>query len=103
DQAFRKAIELDPTSGAAHLAIATFYWGAGRWAEAEQALKTAVNREPENPLAHRVIADFYLATNRAPQAEPHLKKVLDLTGALSARLALAEYYVARNDEAAART
>ena len=102
ERAFKKAIELDGQSAAAHLGLANFYWASARWPAAEEELRKVVEIEPENVLAHRGLGNFYIATNRAPEAEPHLKKVRDLTKAPSAEFALADYYIGRNDEAAAR-
>src|SRR5207248_9917505 len=85
-----------------HLALANFYWAAGRRAETQDALRNAVAQEPKNVLARRAMATFYLATNQPAEAEPHLKAIFDLTHASAAALALADFYVSRNDAAAAR-
>jgi tetratricopeptide (TPR) repeat protein len=102
ERAFKRAVELDGRSGVAYLALANFYWSAARWLEAEDALQKAVTLDADNPIAHRVLAAFYVATNRVASAEPHLKRVLELTNAPAAGLALAEHYSARKDHVAAR-
>jgi putative PEP-CTERM system TPR-repeat lipoprotein len=102
EAAFKKAIEIDGQSAEARLALANFYWVDAKWALAEQELKTVVSLQPDDPLARRALANFYISTNRAPEAEPHLKKVAEVTKAPTALMALADYYVASNDDAAAR-
>ena len=102
ERAFKRAVDLAPRSAAPHLALAGFYWATSQWPEAERELTSALTAEPDNALAHRTAATFYLVTNRHKLAEPHLRRNLELTKAADAALALADYYVALSNEAAAR-
>jgi putative PEP-CTERM system TPR-repeat lipoprotein len=101
DRAFKKAVELDPKSVAAHMALANFYWATGQANATEAALKGALRLDPENAAANRAMAAFTIATNRRDDAEPYLKKVHDRAKSPSSALALADYYIAKGDDAAA--
>lgn len=102
EQAFKKAVELQPTSVQAHVALGIFYWLTDQVAVAEQALTHALALEPRSALMNRVLADFYLATNRLGLAEEPLKTVWQVTGTSDSAFALAEYYVAIGRDAAGR-
>lgn len=101
EHAFKKAVELAPRSGGAHAALANFYWARGAWVDAERELLEALRLSPDSALFNRALASFYYATHRRHEAEAPLRKVLDLTRAPAAALALADYYVAVNNDAAA--
>ena len=47
EAAFKRAVEVDPRSEAAHLSLANYYWAAHQWAEVERELKIALDIEPE--------------------------------------------------------
>lgn len=103
EAALRKAVEVDPKSVSAQLALANFFWAGGQAAQAEQALKAALALEPDHVVANRALGTFYVASRRAPEAEPYFRKVAEKSEAAGARLALADYYIAsqRLDDAAA--
>ena len=103
ERAFKKAIELDERSAVAHLALANFYWLSGRLKDAEQSLTTALGLEPDNTLILRAMANFAITQNRPDDAEKHLKKIVEVTKSPDATIALADFYIARKDEATART
>ena len=92
--AFLKAVEVDPKSIQARLALAYFYWSTTDTVGAETALKDAVATDPTNALANRTIAAFYMGSGRAPQAEPYLK-TLARSGAPEPTLTLADYYLSQ--------
>jgi len=92
--AFLKAVEVDPKSIQARLALAYFYWSIADTVGAETALKDAVATDPTNALANRTIAAFYMGSGRAPQAEPYLK-TLAHSGAPEPTLTLADYYLSQ--------
>ena len=73
-----------------------------RWPEAELELKTALDIDPKNVVAHRAMASYAFTHDRPAEAEQHLKQVLEVTKSRNAALALADFYVARNDAASAR-
>ena len=103
EEAFRKAIELDETSAMAHLSIGNFYWASGKLADAERELTRALALQPDNVVTRQILAGFFATTNRPAQAEEHLKKVFELNPTAEAGLTLADFYLGRNDRAAART
>jgi tetratricopeptide (TPR) repeat protein len=84
------------------LAIANFYWTAGRAAETEAALNRALLLDPESVVAHRALAVFAMSRNRTSDAETHLKRVVELTKSNDASLTLADFYVSQRNEPAAR-
>jgi tetratricopeptide (TPR) repeat protein len=92
ERAFKRAIEVDNRSMAAHLALANFYLAIDRVDAVEQPLKDALAIEPGHEMVNRVLASFYVAVNRRVDAEPYLKRAAEAGGAAS-RLALADYYV----------
>ena len=102
EEAFKKAVELQPTSVQARVALGIFYWLTDQVAAAELALTQALDLEPRSALMNRVLADFYVATNRLSLAEQHLKTVWQVTGTSESAFALAEYYVALGREADGR-
>ena len=101
EAAFRSAVQSDPKSAVAQVALGQFLWTAGRQDEAEQAFKAALAAEPANPLPNRWLASLYLRTNRAAEAEPYFRKVAETSEGADATLALADYYLAldRRDDA----
>jgi tetratricopeptide (TPR) repeat protein len=90
--AFEKAIEIDPKSMSARLALAYFHWSNGDLVAAEETYKNALTVEPKNPLANRAMAAFYASTKRAPMAEPYLKTMAE-TGNPAAVLQAADFYI----------
>jgi len=92
--AFRKAIEVDPTSVAAHLALANFYWAAGKPAETVEALHLAFKLEPNHPLVNQMLALYLITVGKAGEAEPYFRKLAELSNDRTAKLALADYYIA---------
>jgi len=93
EAAFRQAVTTDPKSVPAQLALGQFLWAAGKPADAEAAFRTALSLQPANHSASSALATFYLRTDRAAEAEPYLKKTVEASGAVDAKLALADYYV----------
>ncbi|MBM3777543.1 MAG: tetratricopeptide repeat protein [Acidimicrobiia bacterium] len=94
EENLKRAVEALPDSAQAHLTLGSFYWAQGRMEEAEAALKRSVEVEPSNFIGSRALATFYLGVNRAEDAEAHLKRIAETTGAVQAKLALADYYIA---------
>jgi tetratricopeptide (TPR) repeat protein len=100
--AFRKAVEVNPNSVAARLGLANFLWTSSRLEQAEAALKEALALDPQHTLANRSLAIFYVGTGRTAEAEPYLKTVAAATADGTGKLTLADYYLGRSMEAAAR-
>jgi tetratricopeptide (TPR) repeat protein len=101
EQAFKKAVALQPQAVEPRLALANFYWLTEQREAAETALEHALAIDSRNPLANRLLANFYIATDRREKAEQPLRVVYETTKAPAAAFALAEYYIAvgRNDAA----
>jgi tetratricopeptide (TPR) repeat protein len=93
EAALKKALEIEPRSIPARLALANFYWSTGRIPDAETTLKQAINIDARDPRANRALAALYRATNRAADAEPLLAAVVKETTDVAPRLALADYYL----------
>ena len=102
EKAFKKAIELDERAAQAHLSLANFLWATGRQPEAATHLAKALAAEPDNTLVLRAMANFAMAQNRMDEAERFLKRIVDITKSAEATVALADFYIARKDEATAR-
>lgn len=90
--AFEKAIEIDPKSMGARLALAYFHWSNGDLVAAEETYKNALTVEPKNALANRAMAAFYASTKRTQMAEPYLKTMAE-TGDPVAVLQAADFYI----------
>jgi tetratricopeptide (TPR) repeat protein len=102
EQAFKRALEANPDSIPAKMALANFYWMQKRPAESEALLKEMDAAHPKNAQINRALAAFYLSARQPALAEQPLKIVVDVTKEDSARMRLAEYYVAMGRRAEAR-
>jgi TolB-like protein/DNA-binding winged helix-turn-helix (wHTH) protein/Tfp pilus assembly protein PilF len=74
--AAEKAVEIDPASAEAHLALGGAKWAGGAWAEAEQQFRQAVELDPNSEEAHaslgtilRIMGDANGAWNEAQIAQ----------------------------------
>jgi tetratricopeptide (TPR) repeat protein len=101
--AFEKAVSVDPSSMNARLALANFQWSTGDSAGAEASLKRALELDPQHSVANQALATLYMGSGRAAEAEPYLKAAAAPTGAPSAQLRLADYYIAMNRTSDARS
>ena len=90
EAAYKKAVDTDPKSVAARVALANFYWAVNRQPDAEQQLKEAVALDPKNETANRALGLYYFENRRQPEAEPYFKVLADLNGV--GKLRLADYY-----------
>lgn len=93
---YRTAIAASPSDPAPRLALTQLYWFTNRPLEAERALQDALATAPRDVLTNRFAAAFYQATARADRAERHLRAAVDLEGTTSARLTLADFYLANS-------
>jgi tetratricopeptide (TPR) repeat protein len=96
EQAFRKAVELDPGAASAWIALANFFWARERFAEAEASLVKARELDPGDLVAARSLAVLYMSINRVAEAEPILRTLAENATMPVARLMLADYYTATN-------
>lgn len=92
EAAFKKAVDVDPTSAPAKLSLAYFYWAGRRGPDAEKILLELLSTDQANVGANRLLALFYLASNRVPEAEAPLLRLVNAKDA-RATLMLAEVYV----------
>jgi tetratricopeptide (TPR) repeat protein len=90
--AFMNAIEADPASVTAHLALANFYWALRMTPESAQTLRQVYTFAPDHPLVNRMVALFKIATGKSAEAEPYLKKLAAISNSTDPELALADYY-----------
>ena len=65
---FQKAVEIDPKSLGAYLALASYHWTTGAMPEAEKAMKDALAIEPANATANRALALLLMSTGRAARS-----------------------------------
>jgi tetratricopeptide (TPR) repeat protein len=95
EEAFRRALQLDPDSLEARLALANFYWAVARQNEGEEALRWIAERHPESVLGNRALGLFYASRGRETEAERYLK-VAAATNDRDSQFALANYYLQRD-------
>lgn len=68
--AYRKALELDPKSSAAHTNLGVSLARSGQDAEAEKHLRAALAADPQNVAAQQALAQVVSGAGRAPPAPP---------------------------------
>ncbi|MEO8592286.1 MAG: tetratricopeptide repeat protein [Candidatus Solibacter sp.] len=69
EQSFRRAIQIDPNSSAAHGNFSRFYyWPLGRIKEAVREARAALRNDPLSPLAHSELCDVLLTAGRYDEA-----------------------------------
>jgi tetratricopeptide (TPR) repeat protein len=96
DGAFKKAVEIDPSSAAARLAYANYLLASQRVEEAEAQLTSALSLDDTNVMINRALALFYVVTARPLQAEPYLKRLAQDANNTAAQFSLAQFYLATN-------
>jgi tetratricopeptide (TPR) repeat protein len=96
EAAFKKAVEMDPKSIPARVALAGFYWGASKRADAERVIAEARDINPADPLLNRLMAAYYISDRRFAEAEAPLKAAAVGKGNERGALILSDYYVQMN-------
>jgi len=76
--AYRKAVELDPTSSGAWLNLGTVYFNQRQWEQAEASYRKALEVRPNYGLAHYNLGNLYDETGRTQEAIEQYKKALEL-------------------------
>jgi tetratricopeptide (TPR) repeat protein len=76
--AFSKAIDLNPTSGAAHHNLGNSLLAQGKFGEAEPAYRKAIELQPEFAGTHNNLGIALLQRGRHVQAEATIRKAIDL-------------------------
>jgi tetratricopeptide (TPR) repeat protein len=95
EDAFRRAVQLNPDSAEPRLALANFYWAVGRLEEAEEPLRWVADRDPTYVMGNRALGLFYASRGREDDAEKYLE-IAAATNDRDSQFALADYYVQRN-------
>jgi tetratricopeptide (TPR) repeat protein len=75
--AFRKAADLDPSSGVAFLRLGDAYMQKRDYAAAIAPLKHAAELDPDSLPVHQLLGYALLAAGYASEAVPHLKRIED--------------------------
>lgn len=96
EEAFNEAVARGPRSAVVRLTLAQFYWQTGRPDQAEAAMKDALALDPKGLITNRMIAAFYQAVKKPDAAEPFLRAAMEADPSPGGKLALADYYIARN-------
>lgn len=90
EKAFLRAVELDPKSLQARLALANYYWATKRVDDAVAQLKHAQEIDVDNVSVNRILAAVFVTRGQNAEAEPYLKAAAtDDAG----RLLLGDHYV----------
>jgi putative PEP-CTERM system TPR-repeat lipoprotein len=104
EEAFRKALQREPTLSEAQIALANFLWAAGRPDDGEPFLRRFADQNPGHAPANFALGAFYLARHRDVDGEKYLKHATAIGEyGRDARFALADYYIGakRDDDAMA--
>src|SRR5206468_1674122 len=91
EDAFKRAVEIEPRSMAAHLNLGNFYWAGGKIADAENEFKAAFAIDPKSTTAAQALATFYVVNKRPRDAEPFMRAYSEKDN--TSKLVLADYYL----------
>src|SRR4029077_8448750 len=92
--AFRRAVEVAPTSKSAHLNLANFLWATGQRADAEREMKAALEIEPKASDVNRTLAAFHTISGKFADAQPYLETYAAVTPGVNPKITLADFYLA---------
>ncbi len=76
--AANKALELDPSLGQPHAALASVYWNKFEWAAAEREFRSAIELDPNYPSAHQWYSELLTRLGRNDEAISEVKRARDL-------------------------
>jgi TolB-like protein/Flp pilus assembly protein TadD len=76
--AANKALEIDPTLGQPHAALASVYMYDFDWSSAEREYKRAIELDPTYATAHQWYAEFLTRMGRHDDADAHISRALEL-------------------------
>jgi len=98
EQAYRKALELEPKLYAARMSLASLFLTQGKVERAEGELLNAIRNEPENEELIRSLGNFYSRTRRLDRLEKLYRDLLiKKPGSIAARKVLAELMLNKGD------
>ena len=92
EKAFTTAVQLNPKSLSAHLALANFYQHVGNLEAAEDTFKRALALAPDDIRTNRALAAFYVSTGRPEEAERYLRNIAEKTKDPASWSDVADYY-----------
>jgi tetratricopeptide (TPR) repeat protein len=101
EAAFKKAVDTDPSSAPAKLALAYFYWSASKGEETERILLDVIKADQTHERANRLLAMFYIANRRWNEAEVPLNRLVAAKDT-RATLLLGDLYLSTDREEQAR-
>jgi tetratricopeptide (TPR) repeat protein len=102
---YRKALDLNPSFGAAHARLATTLSWSRRESDAVAVSKNAARLLPNNVLINRTLAGNLLWSGKADELETQTQKVASMTTSTMLdkwMIAVLDLFRGRNDEAAAK-
>jgi predicted Zn-dependent protease len=99
---FKKAIEVDPKSLDARIALANFYLAVADNMSAERTLQETLTIDANHTQANKLLAALYIRTGRSKDAEQPLVAATKATGDAASKLTLADYYLQMNRPADAK-
>ena len=77
ERARKRAIELDPNDGTAHLTYAWFLSGMERHEESLEHRKSALMNDPNNPVMRAGMARGYLGVGQLDRAEKQARQTIE--------------------------
>lgn len=103
EDAFRRALELNPEDGESYINLGHALYEEGKYQPAIERLEEGLKRSPRSAVGHFLAGSAWLKVGQLDKAERDLKIAysLDPPGMARARLQLANVYLRRNDRAAA--
>ena len=78
EEAFKKAIELNPKDNRASIELGWSYRNQGKYSQAEEAFKKAIELNPRNDMAYLFLGWIYLEDDKRAQAEEAFEKAIEL-------------------------
>jgi len=102
--AFLQAIKINPDDGEAYINLGHVLYEEGQYRAAIDQLAQGLQRSPQSAVGNFFLGSAYFKLHQAGQAEPLLKKActLDPQHMAPAHLQLANLYLQRHDNAAAK-
>jgi TolB-like protein/DNA-binding winged helix-turn-helix (wHTH) protein/Tfp pilus assembly protein PilF len=94
EQAYRRALELNPSNADAHLAYASYLRDAQRYAESLGECRESVRLDPQAPFSYVALGWTLLSMGRLEEARREFRKSLDIDSNYPAGL----YFLARVEE-----
>jgi len=78
ERTVRRALELDPNSASANIALGSILRNAFQWEESEEAYLKALSADPDSPEAHQQYANMLLNVGRISEARRAGKRAVEL-------------------------